>query len=291
MHFMRFFILASIAFAVAHVHVCLVNGVAFAINAADRMPAAANWSIPIVATVATAIVATKTIVIKYPSGFITQATANCMAVAVGISTAAVGAYTVTLAGDSLGRIVSESASFSTTMHSPGTGGYPAFGGQVTSMAITDTDHIPVLTSSASSNVPATVSLGAFLVTFVMTRCHQRTAIKVSRAFNGCVARFHSKFAFSLLRIIVDSFRVHVAATSNAIFYFSVMSLRIVHRLWRCRFKQMRTRAQRWTSCAVFVGYMLALPIHVKGNGGVRAPKDYESMMHYNDKIWSGRAVA
>ena len=218
MHFMRFVILASIAFAVAHVHVCLVNGVAFAINAADRMPAAANRSIPVVATVTTALVATETIVIKYPSGFITQATANCMSVAVGISTAAVGAYTVTLAGDSLGRIVSESASFSATMHSPGTGGYPAFGGQVTSMPITDIDHIPVVTSSASSTVPATVSLGVFLVTFVMTRCRQRTAIKVSRALNGCVARFHLKFAFSLLRIIVDSFRVHVAALATTDHY-------------------------------------------------------------------------
>ena len=95
----------------------------------------------------------------------------------------------------------------------------------------------------------------------------------------------------LLRIIADSFCVHVAATSNVIFYVSVMSLQIIHRLWRSRFKQMRTSVQRWTSCAVFVGYILALPMHVKGYGEVRAPKDYELMMHYNYKMWSGCAVA
>ncbi len=73
MHFMRFVVLASSAFAVAHVYVCQVNEVAFAIDAADRMPGAANRSIPVVVTVATALVANETIAIKYPSGVIPAA--------------------------------------------------------------------------------------------------------------------------------------------------------------------------------------------------------------------------
>jgi len=132
-----------------------------------------------------------------------------------------------------------------------------------------------------------------LVTIIMTEplCFARTTIEVSRAFVGCVTRFHLKFAFYILRIVSDSVRVRIAAALNFTFHFSVMSLQIVHRLWRSGLKRMRTIAQTWTSCAVFVGYILTLPLEVQGYGGVRAPQTCELMMQCNTNMWLGHDVA
>jgi len=111
----------------------------------------------------------------------------------------------------------------------------------------------------------------FSVTIVVTkpRRRPRTVIQSSRAFDGCVA--HLKFAFSVLRLAIESFCVLIAAAPKVIFYSSFISLKIGHRVWCSRLKQLRTSVQRWSSCAVFVGCISALPMHVQGYGGVRAP--------------------
>jgi len=133
----------------------------------------------------------------------------------------------------------------------------------------------------------------FLVTIFVTKpcCCPRSVIQTLRAFDGFVAHFHLKIAFAILRLAINSFHLRIAAAPKVIFFFADISLHIIHRVWRSRLKQMRTSVQRWTSCAVFIGYILVLPMHVKGYGGVRAPKHCLQLMQHNDQIWWVRAVA
>ncbi len=132
-----------------------------------------------------------------------------------------------------------------------------------------------------------------LVTIFMTkpRRRPRTVIQASRSFDGCVAQFHLKVTFSILRLAINSFRVRTVAVLNVIFYIFSISLHIVYRVWRSRLKQMRTSVQRWTSRTVFVSCILAFPIHVQGFSGVRAPTHCELMIQHSYKIWLVRTVA
>ena len=105
-----------------------------------------------------------------------------------------------------------------------------------------------------------------------------------RAFDGCFAHCHLKFA---LRIVSDSVRFRIAAAPNFIFHFSVIGLQVALRLLRSQLKKMRKSVQTWTSCALFVGYILTLPMHVQGFE-VRAPQTCEILMQFNNYMCLGR---
>jgi len=143
----------------------IVSGIAFVVAAADRVPAGTGKTVTVSFTTQTALASAQLVIISFPNLYISgsigvtfagaantfAATATVstsqLTIAVGSAGAAAGPYTITLTGAVMGSPIAASTatgvSVSTSTDRPGTTGYPALGGGVTSatLAILEADRI------------------------------------------------------------------------------------------------------------------------------------------------------